>query len=148
KLTSLVKVLSDIDIAHRNTIQEGHFASRVPSAKASGGRRRVDYRVSFAPAVHGQKLVIRILDTANAPAKLADLNLPAWMLHEIASTIRQDAGMVLVSGPTGSGKTTTLYALVRSIETSRRNVITIEDPVEVQLEGVTQIPVDEEHGHS
>lgn len=148
RLTTLVKVLSDIDIAQKNTIQEGHFATRVPSPKSGGGRRRVDYRVSFAPSVFGQKLVVRILDTANAPAKIGDLGLPSWMFQEIAAAVKQDAGMVLVSGPTGSGKTTTLYSLVRSIETSRRNVVTIEDPVEVQLEGVTQIPVDEEHDKS
>src|SRR5438552_4527852 len=143
KLASLVKVISDVDIAQRNTIQEGHFAARVPHPK-TGSARRVDYRISFAPAVFGQKLVVRVLDTANAPLKAPDLNLPKWMLEEIVAGINQDAGMVLVSGPTGSGKTTSLYALIRSIEVSRRNVVTIEDPVEIQLEGVTQIPVSEE----
>jgi general secretion pathway protein E len=142
KLATLVKVLSDIDISQRNAIQEGHCASRVPTANRMG-QRRVDYRVSFAPSVYGQKLVIRVLDTANAPLRLLDLNLPKWMTEEVADGIRQDSGMVLVSGPTGSGKTTSLYALVRSIEVSRRNVVTIEDPVEIQLEGVTQIPVNE-----
>jgi general secretion pathway protein E len=89
-----------------------------------------------------------VLDTANAPLRMADLNLPPWMLAEVARGIEQESGMVLVSGPTGSGKTTTLYSLVRSIETARRNVITIEDPVEIQIEGVTQIPVDDEAGKS
>ncbi|HVT87260.1 MAG TPA: ATPase, T2SS/T4P/T4SS family [Tepidisphaeraceae bacterium] len=148
RFTTLVKVLSDIDIAHKNSIQEGHFTSWVPNPKAKGNKRRIDYRVSFAPALHGQKLVIRILDTANAPLRLADLQLPAWMFEEIGSAIRQDSGMVLVAGPTGSGKTTSLYALIRSIETTRRNVVTIEDPVEIQIEGVTQIPVDEAHDKS
>jgi general secretion pathway protein E len=113
--------------------------------KPPGVKRRVDYRVSFAPALHGQKLVIRILDTANAPLRIADLQLPAWMYEELGSAIRHDSGMVLVAGPTGSGKTTSLYALIRSIETNRRNVVTIEDPVEIQIEDVTQIPVDEAH---
>ena len=148
KLTTLVKVLSEIDIAHRNTIQEGHFAARAPSPKVPNARRRVDYRVSFAPALYGQKLVIRILDTANAPMRLSDLALPAWMYEDIGAAIRQDSGMVLVAGPTGSGKTTSLYALVRSIETTRRNVVTIEDPVEIQIENVTQIPVDDAHDKS
>jgi general secretion pathway protein E len=148
KLTTLVKVLSDIDIAHKNTIQEGHFASVVPAPKIKTGKRRVDYRVSFAPALHGQKLVMRILDPTNAPLRIADLKLPAWMYEEIGSAIRQDAGMVLVAGPTGSGKTTSLYALVRSIEATSRNVVTIEDPVEIQIENVTQIPVDEAHDKS
>lgn len=145
KMATLVKVLSDIDISHRAAIQEGHFTSFVPAPKSKAGKRRVDYRVSFAPALHGQKLVVRILDTSNAPLRIADLQLPAWMFQEIGEAIRNDAGMVMVSGPTGSGKTTTLYSLVRSIETSRRNVVTIEDPVEIQIENVTQIPVDEAH---
>ncbi len=148
KLTALVKVLSDIDIAHKNTIQEGHFATIVPAPKSKAKKRRVDYRVSFAPALHGQKLVIRILDPANAPLRIADLQLPAWMYESIGAAIRQDAGMILVAGPTGSGKTTSLYALVRSLETTRRNVVTIEDPVEIQIENVTQIPVDEAHDKS
>jgi type II secretory ATPase GspE/PulE/Tfp pilus assembly ATPase PilB-like protein len=148
KLTTLVKVVSEIDIAHKNTIQEGHFASTVPAPKLKSGRRRIDFRVSFAPALHGQKLVIRILDPSNAPLRIADLQLPAWMYEEIGAAIRQDAGMVLVSGPTGSGKTTSLYAMVRSIDATRRNVVTIEDPVEIQIENVTQIPVDEAHDKS
>jgi general secretion pathway protein E len=148
KLTTLVKVLGDIDIAQRNSIQEGHFTARVPSSKGKEEKQRVDYRVSFAPSVHGQKLVIRILDTANAPLRISDLELPLWMYDEVGNAIRQDSGMVLVSGPTGSGKTTSLYALVRSIETTKRNVVTIEDPVEIQLQNVTQIPVDEAHDKS
>jgi len=82
--TGQVKVLSDIDISQRNAIQEGHFASRVPGGgKTGGSHRRVDYRVSFAPAVYGQKLVIRILDAANAPLRATDLNMPRWMLDEL-----------------------------------------------------------------
>jgi type II secretory ATPase GspE/PulE/Tfp pilus assembly ATPase PilB-like protein len=104
--------------------------------------------VSFAPSVFGQKLVIRVLDTSNAPLRAGDLQLPRWMLGEIAGAIRQESGMVLVSGPTGSGKTTSLYALVRSIDVSRRNVVTIEDPVEIQVPGVTQIPVREDQDAS
>lgn len=146
RLSTLVKVLSDIDIAQRNALQEGHFSARTPSAKAKGQFRRIDYRVSFAPSVFGQKLVIRILDAENAPLTLADLKAPAWMDRELSDFIRQDSGMVIVSGPTGSGKTTTLYSLLRSIDLSQRNAVTIEDPVEMQLEGTTQMPVDEEAG--
>ena len=141
RITSLVKVLSDIDIAQKSIVQEGHFTSLLP-------QRRVDYRVSFAPAVFGQKLVLRILDTANAPLHAPDLQLPDWMLADIQHAIEADAGMVLVCGPTGSGKTTTLYALVRSLDVSQRNVVTIEDPVEIQIEGVTQIPVNEAQGNT
>jgi type II secretory ATPase GspE/PulE/Tfp pilus assembly ATPase PilB-like protein len=142
RLSALVKVLSDIDISQRNAIQEGHFGARVPNSK--GGRpRKIDYRVSFAPSVFGQKLVIRVLDTTYAPLHIRALQLPDWMCGEIDRVVRQDAGMVLVCGPTGSGKTTTLYALVRGSDVTHRNVVTIEDPVEIQIEGVTQVPVDE-----
>ena len=148
RLAALVKVLSEIDPSQKNSIQEGHFSARVPGAVAGmiGGVRRVDYRVSFAPSVFGQKLVVRILDAATAPATIPQLGLPDWMEEEIRRSIEQDAGMVLVCGPTGSGKTSTLYSVVRSIDLHQRNVVTIEDPVEIQIEGVTQLPVDEEKG--
>ena len=149
KLTALVKILSDIDPSQRSTIQEGHFGAKVPGAapgqpQGPNATHRVDYRVSYAPAVFGQKLVIRVLDAANAPAKISDLKLPGWMDKDLNRAIQQDSGMVLVCGPTGSGKTSTLYALIRSLKLSERNVVTIEDPVEIQIDGVTQIPVDEE----
>ena len=147
RLSALVKVLSDIDIAQKNSIQEGHFSARVPRA-AHGNQDRIDYRVSFAPSVFGQKLVIRVLDTSYAPLHVRNLQLPTWMCSEVERVIRQDAGMVLVCGPTGSGKTTSLYALIRGSGIEQRNVVTIEDPVEIQIEGVTQIPVDEEHQKS
>jgi len=144
RVQALVKVLGEIDLAQRNTIQEGHFSASVPTDRPPA-TRRIDYRVSFAPSVHGQKLVIRILDASYAPMHVRALCLPGWMQEEIERSLRKDAGMLLVCGPTGSGKTTTLYALVRGSNVQRRNVITIEDPVEIQLESVTQIPVDEEH---
>jgi type II secretory ATPase GspE/PulE/Tfp pilus assembly ATPase PilB-like protein len=149
KLLSAVKVLADIDIAHRNIVQEGHFSARVPQKKDKVmSERRVDYRVSFAPAMHGQKLVARVLDTANAPLHIDDLQLPALARQFIRRTSEQETGMILVCGPTGSGKTTTLYAILRDIDVAQRNVVTIEDPVEIQLEGVTQIPVNDAQGNS
>src|SRR3954453_3823927 len=141
RLCAVIKVISEIDISQKNIVQEGHFSTRVPD-------RRVDYRVSFTPAMYGQKCVVRVLDAANAPRYLWDLGLPEWMFNDIDRTIRGDSGMVLVCGPTGSGKTASLYATLRSIDTGERNVITIEDPVEIQLEGITQIPVDEGKGNS
>jgi type II secretory ATPase GspE/PulE/Tfp pilus assembly ATPase PilB-like protein len=108
----------------------------------------VDYRVSFAPAMFGQKLVIRVLDTANAPLHMKDLHMPAWMLETMAPISQQDQGMILVTGPTGSGKTTTLYSVLRDVGTGRRNVLTIEDPVEIEIQGATQIPVNEEKGNT
>ena len=139
RLMSLVKILCDIDIGGRNIIQEGSFAARVPD-------RRVDYRVSYSPSVAGQKLVIRVLDEANAPRYLFELDLPDNVFGEMDTSMRRDSGMILVCGPTGSGKTATLYATLRSIDSSERNVVTIEDPVEIRLEGITQMPVDEKSG--
>jgi general secretion pathway protein E len=141
RLNAVIKILCDIDIAQRNIVQEGHFGTRVPD-------RRVDYRVSFTPAMYGQKCVIRVLDTANAPRYLWDLHLPEWMFQAIDKAIRGDGGMVLVCGPTGSGKTASLYAALRSIDSGERNVVTIEDPVEIQIEGITQMPVDEKKGNT
>src|SRR5688500_9849138 len=141
RVTSLVKILCDIDIAQKNIVQEGHYSARGPD-------RRVDYRVSFAPAMFGQKCVIRILDTANTPYHVWDLNLPEWMFEDIQRAMKADSGMFLVCGPTGSGKTSTLYAVIRDIDVSERNVVTIEDPVEIQLDGVTQIPVNDSQGNS
>jgi general secretion pathway protein E len=141
KLNALVKIISDIDVTQKSIVQEGHFAAKVPG-------RKIDYRISFAPSVFGQKLVIRVQDSALSPAKIRDLNLPEWMYQELSSAIQQDQGMVLVCGPTGSGKTTTLYSLIRSSDTARKNFVTIEDPVEIQIEGVTKLPVDESEGKS
>ncbi|MBC8107597.1 MAG: Flp pilus assembly complex ATPase component TadA, partial [Anaerolineae bacterium] len=141
RLCAVVKVISEIDISQRNSVQEGSFSTRVPD-------RRVDYRVSFTPAMYGQKCVIRVLDAANAPRYLWDLGLPEWMFNDIDKKIRGDSGMVLVCGPTGSGKTASLYATLRSIDAGERNVITIEDPVEIQIEGITQMPVQEDRGNT
>ena len=141
KLNSMIKVLADIDIAQRGIVQEGHFSSRLPD-------RRVDYRVSFAPSVFGQKLVIRILDAKGAPLRVDQLKLPQSMSDEILRAISLDSGVILVCGPTGSGKTTTLYSVLRTLDTNQRNVITIEDPVEIQINGVTQLPVNEEQGNT
>jgi general secretion pathway protein E len=139
RFLSVVKILCDIDISVRNAVQEGNFVSRVPD-------RKVDYRVSMTPSIFGQKLVVRCLDSANAPRYLWDLNLPEQMFRTIEKAIKRDAGMLLVCGPTGSGKTSTLYSVLRSIDASERNVVTIEDPVEIQIEGGTQMPVNDEAG--
>lgn len=141
KLTSMIKVLGDIDIAQRQIVQEGHFSSRLPD-------RRVDYRVSFAPSVFGQKLVIRLLDAKSAPLRADQLKLPHWMGEQLVRATDMESGVVLVCGPTGSGKTTTLYAMLRTLDVGQRNVITIEDPVEIQLPGVTQLPVNDDQGNS
>lgn len=141
RLMRLVKILCDMDIARSGAVQDGHFSVQAPG-------RKIDYRVSFTPAMYGQKLVIRVLDQANAPTHLKGLGLQPWMAREVAQVIRQDQGMVLMCGPTGSGKTTTLYALIRDIDVNLRNVITIEDPVEYQVDGVTQMPTNDATGNT
>jgi general secretion pathway protein E len=141
RFMGVVKVLADIDLAQRHIIQEGHFSAQLRV-------RRVDYRVSFTPSMYGQKLVLRVLDLKNAPRYLPDLGLQPWMLDQLRKICRQDTGMVLACGPTGSGKTTTLYAILRDIDARERNVITIEDPVEYEIDNVTQIPIEEVHGNT
>lgn len=141
RVYGVVKVLSEIDITQKHLVQEGHFSSTIAG-------RRVDYRVSFSPTMHGQKLVIRVLDLANSPRYLNELELPTWMYDRIQKVARQDSGMVLACGPTGSGKTTTLYAILRDIDVQLRNVITIEDPVEYEIEGVTQMPINPDRGNT
>jgi general secretion pathway protein E len=135
RLIGMVKILCQIDTSRKNTVQDGHFSVSVKG-------RRVDYRVSLTPTVHGQKLVIRVLDSAHAPSRLHELGLVPWMYEKLRGISMRDAGLLLACGPTGSGKTTTLYSCIREIDVNQRNAITIEDPVEYYLEGCTQIPVD------
>ena len=130
----VVKILSELDIAGRSQVQDGSFTIDV--------KRRVDCRVSISPTMNGEKLVMRILDTATIPSELSQLGLSATMLKQLRGVCHLDAGMMIVSGPTGSGKTTTLYTALRGIDTRSRNVITIEDPIEYHLKGITQIQVD------
>ncbi|MEE8458713.1 MAG: GspE/PulE family protein, partial [Phycisphaerales bacterium] len=135
RILGMVKILCQIDTSRKNVVQDGHFSVSVKG-------RRVDYRVSLTPAVHGQKLVIRVLDSAHAPSRLHELGLLPWMYEKLRGIAIRDAGLLLACGPTGSGKTTTLYSCIREIDVNQRNAITIEDPVEYYLEGCTQIPID------
>jgi len=137
----LIKTVCQMHMASKDTVQEGHFSARFPD-------RRVDYRVSFTPSVHGQKLVLRVLDARTVPATLAEIGLAGYTLDRVKRVCHQDHGLLLVCGPTGSGKTTTLYNAIREIDRYSRNVVTIEDPVEYQLDGVTQIPIDANKGNT
>jgi len=137
-LLSVVKVLSELNIAGRQDIQDGSFVVAVG--------RRVDCRVSLTPSMYGEKLVIRILDSASLPTRLDKLGLPRTMYQQFSNICRTDAGMIIVSGPTGSGKTTTLYTALRTIDSRSRNVVTIEDPIEYHIDGITQIQADPKHG--
>src|SRR5882757_4161352 len=141
---SRIKVLSDLDIAERRVPQDGRFR-----VKYKG--RFIDLRVSIMPASHGEDAVLRVLDKETLSEKFQSLSLDVvgFSQEEMARFrryIREPYGMVLVTGPTGSGKTTTLYAAINEIKSDEDKIITIEDPVEYQLRGITQIPVNEKKG--
>jgi type IV pilus assembly protein PilB len=141
---SRIKVLSDLDIAERRVPQDGRFR-----VKYKG--RYIDLRVSIMPASHGEDAVLRVLDKETLSEKFQNLSLDVvgFSPEETKSFrryIREPYGMVLVTGPTGSGKTTTLYAAINEIKTDEDKIVTIEDPVEYQLRGITQIPVNEKKG--
>jgi type IV pilus assembly protein PilB len=143
-LISRIKVMSELDIAERRVPQDGRFRVRYKG-------RTVDFRVSIMPTVHGEDAVIRILDKEqiNEEFKNLDLNVVGFDpddLRKFRRYIAEPYGMVLVTGPTGSGKTTTLYAALNEIRNEEDKIITIEDPVEYQLHGITQIPVNEKKG--
>ena len=143
-LISRIKVLSDLDIAERRVPQDGRFR-----VKYKG--RFIDLRVSIMPASHGEDAVLRVLDKETLSEKFTNLSLDvvgfsAEEMKKFRRYIREPYGMVLVTGPTGSGKTTTLYAAVNEIKSDEDKIITIEDPVEYQLRGITQIPVNEKKG--
>jgi type IV pilus assembly protein PilB len=143
-IISRIKVMSELDIAEKRTPQDGRFKLRVRG-------RTIDFRVSIMPTVHGEDAVIRILDKESANEEFRTLSLDVVGLDEptkkrLRKFIREPYGMVLVTGPTGSGKTTTLYACLSEIQSVEDKIVTIEDPVEYQLKGITQIPVNEKKG--
>jgi type IV pilus assembly protein PilB len=143
-LLSRVKVMSELDIAERRIPQDGRFRVRYKG-------RFVDFRVSIMPSVHGEDAVLRVLDKETLSEKFRNLTLDVVGLDagEVARFrryIHEPYGMVLVTGPTGSGKTTTLYAAINEIKNDEDKIITIEDPVEYQAKGITQIPVNEKKG--
>ena len=143
-LVSRLKVMSDLDIAERRVPQDGSFRMRLE-------RKTVDFRVSILPSVFGESVVIRILDreaitTGVSALRLERLGFNEEDLKRFRRAITRPYGMVLVTGPTGSGKTTTLYAAITELNIKDNKLITIEDPVEYQLSGVVQIPVNEKKG--
>lgn len=145
RLISRIKVMSSLDIAERRVPQDGRFRVR-----ARGGQ--VDFRVSIMPSIHGEDAVLRLLDRSALTGdrahllQLSDLAMEPEAVNALRKLIVQPYGMILVTGPTGSGKTTTLYAAIHEINSGQENIITIEDPVEYQLPGVLQIPVNEKKG--
>jgi len=143
-IISRIKVMSELDISEKRVPQDGRFKLRIKG-------RTVDFRVSIMPSVHGEDCVIRILDKESTNREFASLSLEVCGFEDrdmqrMRRFIKEPYGMVLVTGPTGSGKTTTLYAAISEIKNDEDKIITIEDPVEYQLPGITQIPVNEKKG--
>jgi type IV pilus assembly protein PilB len=143
-ILSRIKVMSELDIAERRVPQDGRFRVRYKG-------RLIDFRVSVMPTIHGEDAVLRVLDKESMSEKFAKLSLDVVGFSERDLTkfrryITEPYGMVLVTGPTGSGKTTTLYAALSEIKNDEDKIITIEDPVEYQVKGITQIPVNEKKG--
>ncbi|MDT9000921.1 GspE/PulE family protein [Paucibacter sp. APW11] len=144
QLVSRLKVMAELDIGERRLPQDGRFKLKVQG-------REVDFRLSIMPSVFGEDAVVRVLDRARIEQVQGQLTLDALGFDDeeraaIRAQARQPHGMLLVTGPTGSGKTTTLYATLAEIHTGQDKIITIEDPVEYQLPGVVQIPVNEKKG--
>src|SRR5579864_1275632 len=145
-IISRIKVMSELDISERRVPQDGRFR-----VKYGQPERPIDFRVSIMPSIHGEDAVLRVLDKESMSEKFRSLTLDVVGfdeddLRKFRRYIKEPYGMVLVTGPTGSGKTTTLYAAVNEIKTEEDKIITIEDPVEYQLRGITQIPVNEKKG--
>ncbi|MCK5236889.1 MAG: Flp pilus assembly complex ATPase component TadA, partial [Deltaproteobacteria bacterium] len=143
-IISRIKVMSELDISERRIPQDGRFT-------ISFENKTIDFRVSIMPSIHGEDAVIRILDKEHITREFKGLNLDILGFSEenvshIRSKIHEPYGMLLVTGPTGSGKTTTLYAAISEINTGKEKIITIEDPVEYELKGTIQIPVNEKKG--
>jgi len=140
-IISRIKIMSDLDIAERRIPQDGRF-----NIKALG--KEVDLRVSILPTVHGEKIVMRTLDKSSLAPSLASLGLDEVSERSMQYAIRQPHGIILVTGPTGSGKTTTLYSCLQDLNKADTNIITCEDPVEYQLAGINQVQINDDVGLS
>ncbi|MDP7005357.1 MAG: GspE/PulE family protein [Phycisphaerales bacterium] len=138
-LIGRIKIMSSMNIAERYVPQDGHIALRFEG-------RKVDIRVSTVPTLYGESVVMRILDKSTLPLNLLSLGMTPSMQDQVDNLIAKPHGLVLVTGPTGSGKTTSLYAALNKLYDPRKKIITIEDPVEYELNGINQIPVNPKRG--
>jgi len=138
-IVSRIKIMADLDIAEKRRPQDGKFQMKVDG-------RAVDFRVSILPVVHGEKVVLRILDSSNLVLKLDILGFEDKALNDFRNAIHAPYGMILVTGPTGSGKSTTLYSALKEVMNIEDNVVTVEDPVESPLAGINQVPVNVKRG--
>ncbi len=138
-ISSRMKVMTELDIANRHSPQDGHTSVRV-------GSRKVDIRFSCIPTVYGERLVLRLLDQTSTQLSLDEIGMMKPMQAQLLDLVERPTGIILVTGPTGSGKTTTLYAALSRIDRASRNVMTIEDPVEYHLDGISQMQVNAKRG--
>jgi type IV pilus assembly protein PilB len=140
-LLSRLKIMANLDIAERRLPQDGRIKLRFST-------REIDFRVSTLPTIFGEKAVLRILDKEGLKLDLTQLGFDAWSLEKFNAAIRQPYGMVLLTGPTGSGKTTTLYSAIHTLNSPDVNIMTAEDPVEYNLKGVNQVQINEHVGRT
>ena len=140
-IVSRLKIMSNLDIAERRLPQDGRI-------KLRHGRREIDFRVSILPTIFGEKAVLRILDKEALQLDMTKLGFDAWSFEKFTHAIHQPYGMVLITGPTGSGKTTTLYSAIATINAPGHNIMTAEDPVEYNLRGINQVQVNENIGRT
>jgi len=133
-VVSRIKLLADLDIAERRRPQDGRIRARLDA-------RELDVRISTVPTIFGESVVLRLLDRGDGPVDLATLGLPSDLFRAVRQVAMRPHGLLLVTGPTGSGKTTTLYSALQCRDTAAEKIITVEDPIEYELPGVTQVPV-------
>lgn len=138
-LISRLKIMSNLDIAERRLPQDGRIRMKV-------GAKDIDLRVSFLPTVHGEKVVLRVLDKSNLSASIEKLGMDDETLRRFRAAVDAPHGLLLVTGPTGSGKTTTLYSALNELNSPDYNIVTVEDPVEFQIPGINQVPVKKDIG--
>ena len=132
QVASRVKILSDMDIAERRAPQDGRFVVKING-------RRIDLRVSTLPTQYGEKVVLRLLESESPTKDFSSLGIPQEIADGLNEILRMPQGMLLVTGPTGSGKSTTLYSCMRTIQRPAINIVTVEDPVEYTLPGLNQV---------
>jgi len=138
-IISRIKILSKLDIAEKRLPQDGGFSVKL-------GERNIDFRVSVVPTIYGEKIVIRILDKDSIKLELSTLGFSKKELEDIRKSINSSYGLIFVTGPTGSGKSTTLYAILNEIKSPKDNIVTVEDPVEYKMEGINQVQIKPEIG--
>ncbi len=138
-VTSRIKIMADLDISERRMPQDGRL-------QVSVSGRDVDIRLSTLPTIFGEKIVMRLLDKSGGRLSLSDLGFPPEMMQRFEKMVQRPYGLILVTGPTGNGKTTTLYAAIKKVSSAERNIITIEDPVEFQMKSINQVQVNAKIG--